>query len=301
MNRAFTGGSQKLGGSTRTETVEKGWTVGESSSEKGIRPVLDPYIPQFMPSEKVTFHKSWKARVTADSNVFDLDQIGWIERMISTLPGKGNLSYPEIHVIWISHVPIDNMRSINLTVNCEFTQTTDPDLKLLGSTIFPIGLHSHSIFKPGHSITLGPGAIIPWAITLDMSDAAISDKYIYGELHICLKAYKTPIGQLSADRGAELISMVPMEEQFTGLSFSRPRQLNKEWDMRSYKLGVTRKGDIEKIFKLQEVGVDVEALMNTKRLKEILKKITISELNNPGEQEFKNAMLKIGTIITAPK
>ncbi|DAZ90644.1 TPA_asm: protein 3 [Aponogeton virus 1] len=294
--KSFTGISRTLSVRKEKEPIQ----VEISNSQSGISKtpvIVDNIILELAPTEKIRFERKWAIQLTSEKALYDLNESGWKDVIMKNVLGRGNLHSPEIHVIWIPHIPLDNFQDVTVNISCEFTPTTDPERKLIGATVYPVGMLMHSIFKPGHSIKLGAGERIPWAIGSSISENIFEPGYTIAELYISLIGYKTVVGGVDTNRGTALISLMPYEEKLSGISLSRPREVGKKWIMTNCKLGLSSSADMKKILRLQEIGMDIEALSQTKMLKTILNSIKMNDLLDPKADAYLVAMRKIQTIM----
>ncbi|DAZ90683.1 TPA_asm: protein 3 [Caladenia virus 1] len=267
--------------------------VVPTTYQSAIQPILSETAMDLIPTGKIRFEQNWKIKISGPESYIDLNKIGWMEMLYLNLTHQNNLSCSEIHVVWISHVPVDVNRDIMVTLNCEFTATNDSDRRILGSTTFPVSLTSHSIFRPGHSIKLGRGEKIPWAITVSLSDQVFENGYTFSEMYLKLIGYKEMFGGVDSNRETTLISLMPFEEEFSGLSLSRPRRIHEDWKIQTYKIGMNRKQDMKKILRLQEINVDIEAIMKCGKMSKVLNSFKIADLSDKTSNNYRVTLEKI--------
>nr|DAZ90693.1 TPA_asm: protein 3 [Chamaemelum virus 1] len=266
---------------SRTETkTQTGVFTGTSrridgSSNKLMEPlgndekyVLDMHAPFATPREKSIYavKRSWQPR--GSENDLEIGNITIQDAYENARWKKGTIVSTEIHVIYLPHLPVEIYRKYNLEMALEFTGTESEE-KVISKAIFPVSLHTHVIFYPGHSFSMKIGSKIPWKITM-ITAAEVKDDYIAADIVLSMKGYNTPLSQHSDKQGADIISLIPASEVPTGITLTRPRG-DKEWIIKSLKHGLRTQKDFRAITVLQEAGVNIEGLQVSNTLKDAIK------------------------------
>jgi hypothetical protein len=244
----------------------------------------DPYLPTCIPKRRWDFSWKWDLKISGSGQEFDLDKQPVLKGLFNKIVNRTSLVHPEIHVIWRGLVPPSICRS-DLITTCRFTPEMGDSMGLLAQHTHGMQFWMHHIFYPGHSVRVGPGEPLPWAIGFSIPDLSLRPDYNLGYVTIRLTGYFSEIPEYSIHKESEMISIVPMDELVTGFAMSAPRTPHKEWEPRGYKIGVKNKSKAEKIKFLQEVGVDIEALRMVNQLDKTLNLVDLKKLSKGGDKE----------------
>ncbi|DAZ90857.1 TPA_asm: protein 3 [Treubia virus 1] len=246
----------------------------------------DPRAPTIIPRVKTCITKCWDFKARQNSGSYSLGSIGYTSAIMAALKGMSTLCDPEIHVIWRSFCPRDICKSI-VSIGCEFNQLREEDEGLISSASFPAYLFMHCIFYPRHAIKVGVHDPLPWNITFSLPDATFQDNYTIADVRVVLKGFGSDVPTYAEDRQSELISLVPVDESAAGVIFNRPRVFENDWNMSGYKVSVNTKQDVQKLMYLQSIGVDLEGLKLSKKVKPAIRLIKSKHIQNPGDDSLK--------------
>jgi len=285
FNPEFSGSS--LTGTKQGEWLDQsgnpvtGPSTGTEVGADKIVPWYDSALPIECPEYKREWTHSWKIKVDKTVTRIDLNDLPLIKKFISALKGSKEFQDAEIHVLWVSHIP-QNVTQETMDVKLEFTKATDPSRRVMSMCEFPGYLYTHMIFYPGHSIELHKSPI-PWALTLDTTRIPVANDYQIGDMYIRLCGNETQVSHMEEERPAVMISMAPLTQRISGLTFTLPRRPSSKMIEGYVKRGVNSRKKTAKIVKLMEAGIDVEAAALIGKLDLILEKVPDDALKNHGD------------------
>ncbi|BCS90311.1 protein 3 [Vitis varicosavirus] len=255
---AFTGVSRRIDGGP-----EGGLTRPLDPEE---RYVLDTFAPRSAPRKNMIYSRRWLRYPRGAEGEINLGEVGLKDRFLRLQWGSnGSIVGPEIHVIYLPHLPSSVYRENSMEISLIFIGDGEDTGKLLSKAIFPSPQHMHVIFHPGHSFSLTKGSKFPWMIKLDTT-ADIRDDYMIADIVIQFRGYNTPLSTFSDRSGATLIALVPSSEFPTGITLTRPRG-DKDWIVGGIHYGINGKKDVKEIALIQEAGIDIEGLQVLGKLK----------------------------------
>ncbi|QYF49872.1 MAG: protein 3 [Xinjiang varicosavirus] len=253
----------------------------------------DPYLPSITPRKRWDYSCKWDMVISGPMKEFDLGKQPLLKGLFNKITGKVSLTNPEIHVVWRGLVPPSICRN-DVVVTCRFTADRSEKMGLMSQHTHGMHLYMHHVFYPGHSITVGPGTDLPWAVGFSIPDFELDPKYVVAQVHVRVTGYFTQIPEYATQKDSELISIVPMDELVTGFAMSAPRVPNQGWILRGHKMGVDGRTMANKVKFLQEIGVDIEALRMAGGLKQIMKTIPNNVVKgNATEKEKMDATLLV--------
>lgn len=233
--------------------------------------ITDRSIPDQIPSVKTTFLKNWEWTHKGHENDYQLGKINLSDMVKHGLWTTDALNHSEIHVLWSPHLPVNNYISTNVEASLVFSKTEDPEEGEIARCMFPSPLHAHMIFYPGHSCNVGRGKVLPWTLSFNIRGTNISEDYVAADVYTKLVGYHMPVSTHTEKRGVDLISMIPIEEEFSGITWTRPRIPGADWKIGTYKLGTKSTKDNSTLLKLTQYGVNVEGLQMLGKLSAVLK------------------------------
>ncbi|DAZ90795.1 TPA_asm: protein 3 [Ranunculus virus 1] len=272
--------------------------VGEislSDNDCRLKYLSDPNAPDEIPKEKVALSLHWQYKVKGTGTEIDLGSIG-VGDFLKNLSWKsGSLSHPEIHILWKSHLPVDNYRSNFVTVKFYFDGTDDMDEGLISQCKFSSPMHAHMIFYPKHSISLGLHKKLPWKFSFEISNTSIREDYNAADIYIKLVGYNTPVSLFTNKGGVTLISLVPLSEKFSGITLTRPR-VGSIWKTGQFSHGIRDKHVSEKILMLQNFGIDIEGMSMLGLLHKLLKETKKINLQNNVESQVVACNIALGLV-----
>ncbi|DAF42367.1 protein 3 [Melampyrum roseum virus 1] len=243
--------------------------------------VFDKYVTNSMPKEKVTFSKRWNWKPKGEENHLTLGKLTIADFIKNLKWSSGAMTDSEIHIIYLPHVPVDNFRHYNISVSLLFEGAEEEGDKILSTVEFPTPLHMHIIFYPGHSFSLKKGSPFPWSIKMT-TDAPINRDYLLADAFVQFKAYNAPTSQYTEKRGANLISLVPLSETPTGVVMTNPR--GGKWSIFGLQFGLMKGQDVKTLQRIQEIGIDIEAIQNLGILDTVVKRVKEICSESKGEE-----------------
>lgn len=246
----------------------------------------DPYLPTVLPSVRFDHSHKWNMKITGPAREFDLGKQSYFNGLLNKMKGKMSLTNPEIHVVWRGQVPPNICRD-DVVISCRFTPKRDEKRGLMALHTHGMHLYMHHVFYPGHSISVGPGEILPWAIGFSIPEYQLDPNYEVAQVHVRLTGYFAQIPEYSSNRDSEMISIVPLDEPVTGFVTSAPRVPNSEWLMRGFKLGLEGKSLAKKVKFLQEMNINIEALSMVGELRNTLKVISSDSIKDNCDEKLK--------------
>ncbi|DAZ90838.1 TPA_asm: protein 3 [Streptoglossa virus 1] len=268
-------------------------SVSSSTHGPMLSAISDPYAPSLVPKEKITLGIEWVKKPSSVGVYYDLGKIGMFTRLINSIRGTGELTDPEIHVIWTSYCPAETYQNM-MSISLEFNKSPDPEKRLLYKHQSPMHLPAHHIFKPRQTISLSATATIPWSIGFDIEEFAVDKDFHIGKLQIFFRGYASGGTGYTKGGDSELILMAPVSEITDGATrISRPRTFGEDWNIGGYKIGSLRTKDVTIIQLLQKQGVDVEGLMMIRKLDKILSKLSNITAQNSERKEVIETALKV--------
>ncbi|CAH2618936.1 hypothetical protein 3 [Tree fern varicosa-like virus] len=248
--------------------------------------IIDPMQPTLIPRTKCSVGYRWKFSAVNNTGTFDLGKMGIMTSIHAMLQGMSALNDPEIHVIWRSYCPRDICQSV-VCISLEFNQMVGGETEVVSTTTFPSHLFMHSIFYPKHSIRVGVGEPFPWNITFALPDAEFAPGYTISDVTIYLRGYGSDVPTYACNKESELISLVPLDEPVNGIVFNRPREKVNGWVVTGYKIAVNTKQDVQKLLYLQSMGIDIEGLQLSKKLKAAIKLVGQDHLKDTDNDQLK--------------
>ncbi|DAZ90710.1 TPA_asm: protein 3 [Didymochlaena virus 1] len=248
--------------------------------------IVDPMLPTMVPRTKCSVGYRWRFNAMNNAGVFDLGKMGIMTSIRAALKGMSSLCDPEIHVIWRSYCPRDICTSV-VCISLEFNQVAGGESEVVATTTYPAHLFMHSVFYPKHAIRVGHGEPFPWNVSFVLPDANFADNYAIADVTVYLRGYGADVPTYANTKDSELISLVPLEEPVNGIVFNRPRENVGGWKMSGYKMAVNTKQDVQKILYLQSLGVDIEGLQISKKLKGALKLINNNHLSQTDNSQLR--------------
>lgn len=252
----------------------------------------DPYAPSRVPSRRWDYSTKWDMKITGAAREFNLSKQPVLTGLINSMRMKTSLTHPEIHVVWRGLVPPAVCRD-DVVVTLRFTPDRSEKMGLIAQHTHGMHLYMHHVFYPSHSIRVGPGEPLPWAVGFSVPDFSLDPNYTIAEVHVRLTGYFSELPEYDIQRDSELISIVPMEEHVTGYATSAPRIPNTAWVARGYKIGVNGNSLAKKIKFLQEIGVDIEALRMVGQLDNTLKKVSPRAIDGSPSAEAKSEAARL--------
>jgi hypothetical protein len=275
----------------RTKLVKVVSNVDDSGTVAEF--TTDPKAPSFVPRETVTFGLTWMKKPNKVGMKYDLGKVGFFKGIFENMKSMSELVNPEIHVLWNSYCPGETYQN-NMTVSLEFTQCSDPSLRLLYQHNHSMDIPAHHIFRPRQTVSVGPGTILPWAIGFDIDDFEASPDFNIGKLQVFLKGYIAGGMNYTAGRESELILNAPLDKiTHTGTRLSRPRMFEDDWKIGGYKIGSLKNMDSYKLKFLQEEGVDMEALMLLRKIPAVLKAMKNVDRQSLSRPDVKGSILNL--------
>nr|DAZ90765.1 TPA_asm: protein 3 [Ophrys virus 1] len=266
----------------------------------GDKYVLDVNAPLHVPKEKITFTQKWNWTPRGNEGAISLGSLSLFDRFKTLRWNQGTIVDAELHIVFLPHLPVEIYHKRTVNIILRFNGTEDGDESVLAVASFPISLHTHVIFYPGHSFSLKRGGCYPWSLELS-TDADIRKDYVTADIILQLRAYNTPLSQYSEKKGAHIISLVPLTESPTGVILTRPRQ-GGEWKTSKIKFGFRKQRDLEVLKAIQEAKIDVEALQTIGVIREVMSAV-YGILNKQKEisAEDRNGMIAASTLAIVKK
>ncbi|DAZ90699.1 TPA_asm: protein 3 [Cucumis virus 1] len=231
----------------------------------------DPLAPTHIPKSKLTSKRTWIKKPSSVGIVYDLGSLSIFGGLMSKFQRIQELSNPEIHVIWMSYCPSETFQQ-DMTITLYFNQSINHDQSILYQHVCPMHIPSHHIFYPRQTISLGLNSVFPWSVGFDIDDFLVKESFHIGKLQIFLRGYASEGTNYTRGKDSELILLSPIEDiVHTATRISRPRTFGNDWVYGGYKVGTLKPSDQVKMKFLEEEGIDIEALLLTKRLPGVLK------------------------------
>ncbi|DAZ90638.1 TPA_asm: protein 3 [Apera virus 1] len=237
-----------------------------------------------IPREKVSFSKRWTWTPKGIDGELNLGKISTADRFKSMKWMTGTLMDAEMHILYLPHLPKNIYKREIIKIKLHFKGIEEGKKSEMSVAAFPVSMHTHLIFYPGHSFSLKNPDGYPWKLTLE-TDAEIDENYSAADILIQITAYNSPVSQYSPKHGASIISLVPIEDVPTGVVLTKPRQ-GTQWALSKVKYGLQNKKDLSILNRMQEAHIDLEALQYMGILGTALnrvKKILISSDNDNKE------------------
>nr|DAZ90739.1 TPA_asm: protein 3 [Linum virus 1] len=233
--------------------------------------LVDEFAYSMISEDKMVFSKNWDWRPRGQENTLDLGRISMMDKISNLRWSSGSINETEIHIIFLPHLPVEGYLDDDVEIRLCFNGTDNEELKVMSIAKFPISLHTHIIFFPGHSFSLKRNGTFPWSLDFS-THADIKRNYIAADVLVTLKAYNSPFSLYSRKRGANIISLVPIEEAPTGIALSRPRK-GQKWKTSKLKFGMNRKKEQELLELMYSSGADIEALQTMGKLPDAIEKV----------------------------
>ncbi|DAZ90704.1 TPA_asm: protein 3 [Cupressus virus 1] len=248
-----------------------------------VHPVFDPSLPMDVPDYTTSWTYSWQMKIKKGVSLINLNDLSFAKKMIKELSRSRKMYKTEIHVLWISHLP-PNLYRESVTINLNFEPATEADKKLLSKNTLPAYLYAHNIFYPGHSIELW-NSQIPWSIKIDHTEIKVDPKYTMGELHIKIVGTQTEAPQMEQQKKSQLIAMCTLSDPIVGITLDRPRKPSTKWMEGYAKRGVNTRARQEKLMRLMESGVNLEAAALLGKLESIIQHVPDDLLRKCGDPD----------------
>nr|DAZ90815.1 TPA_asm: protein 3 [Sciadopitys virus 1_Can] len=255
-----------------------------------VAPQFDTSVPDAVPAYRTNWVYSWRIHVNKKRQVLSLNKLDLIKKAVSSLTRSRKLYNTEIHIMWFSNIP-QNLFRENVTFSLHFSESTDPDKKVMSKNIFPGYLNTHHIFYPGHSIELH-NSPIPWEIHLDNTAIQVTEKYVMGEIHVKLVGMQGDIAKMEEEKTSQVIAMVPLTQPIAGVTLTRPRIPGTEWLQGYVKRGVNSKAKVDKMIKLQSLGIDIEGAVLAGKINSVLGNVPDQLLEQAGNHEIRREIYR---------
>ncbi|DAZ90847.1 TPA_asm: protein 3 [Taxus virus 1] len=267
--------------------------IKESSRE--VVPHFDNSIPSVVPVYKTNWTASWRLKVKKTTQELLLSDLSIVKSTVSKLMRSRKMFDTEIHLMWFSYIP-QNLFQENMGISLHFTEALEEGRSLMAQNKVPAYLFIHHIFYPGHAIELY-GSPIPWRLDIDLSRLPVTNNYVCGEIHVKVTGKHGPVPRMEEEKLSEMIAIVPIEQEIAGITLTRPRLPSSEM-LRGYvKRGINSQDKVDKLIKLQSIGLDVEGMSLSGKLDSVLKNIPNSLLDKRGD---KSARVEIANrVLTA--
>nr|DAZ90866.1 TPA_asm: protein 3 [Vincetoxicum virus 1] len=279
----FSGASHRLSDVTKQDfSITSINPIPES-----VKLLMDKSIPTEIPTEKQTFHLKWEWKQFKQESSFDFGTLGIVDAILNGSTHGKVLNHVEIHILWLPHLPMDNYINHNVSATLIFKPAEGSEDANLAKCIFPSPLHAHMIFYPGHSTVVKPRHSIPWKLQINVEDLKIHGNYHIADVYVKLVGYSSSVSVFTKKRGAEIISMIPLDEEFRGISLNHPRVPHHDWKVKTFKIGTNTSGDSKTLMKLSQYGVDIEGMQMVGKLSKLIKIVKDMDFDDSKETKVK--------------
>jgi hypothetical protein len=148
------------------------------------------------------------------------------------------------------------------------------------------------VFYPNHSAPLEKSGKLPWEIDFVIEDAEIKEGTLIADIWVELRCELGKTASYTARRDAKIISLVPSDQEFNGLSLSRGYKKDAPLIMSGYQMAADSHGDKKRLLFLNQLGVDIKGLSMNGYLKSVLKSITTQDLQKMDDVEAHKDVLE---------
>nr|DAZ90669.1 TPA_asm: protein 3 [Brassica virus 2_Jun] len=237
-------------------------------------------------SSSIKIGQTWNVKMTTLNSCFEMEKLNMLHVMKARYNNLKSLNNPEIHIIWKPYIP-NYQRDWKLSVGLEWT----PGNSDLQCAVLPLHMHAHMIFYPNHAAPISSKEPLPWKLNFSVENAEIKEGTTIADMWIELHGYVGETAAYGGHNDAKIISLVPIDEPFLGVTFSRPYIYDTPWKISGFTLLPKHKTEGAKLILLQQLGIDLQGLRMGKCMKKVLGVINNSDLKGSHDEDSRNHLI----------